>query len=65
MKHIKIDKAKRLEDSIAIWSDPKPLNDDEWELQNEDGSKHERSDEFVNAVNSIYESKKIIKEILK
>lgn len=65
MKHIKIEKAKRLEESIAMFSSPNDdLVNEKWELQNEDSSKHNKSDEFVNAIKSLNESKKLILDIL-
>ncbi len=64
MIHLKIEKAKRLEDSSAMFSNPSNLLKVEWELQNEDGSKHQKSDELMLHIENLIKAKKFIKELL-
>lgn len=66
MRHLKIDKAKILEDNIQMFSNPLTMLEVEiWELQNEDGTKHPKSDELVMHVRNLIEAKKFIKELFK
>jgi len=65
MKYIEIERAKRLEDSIGLFSNSDGRIDIEYvEIQNEDGSKHIDSDKLINASMEINKSLKIIKDIL-
>ena len=65
MKYLKIEKAKRLEDSINMFSNPSnELIKDEWELQNEDGTKHQKSDELKFHIENLKKAKQSIKELL-
>lgn len=65
MKHIKIERAKKLEQLIGLFTSSNYNRiDGEWELQNEDGTKHEKSDEFVKAVETYHQMKEVIYDIL-
>tara|TARA_R110000822_G_C15231606_1_gene485374 strand:- start:611 stop:811 length:201 start_codon:yes stop_codon:yes gene_type:complete len=65
MKHLKIEKAKRLEDSMGMFSNPSnELIKDEWELQNEDGTKHQKSDELMFHIEILIKTKQFINELL-
>ena len=70
LKTIGIERSKRLEDSIKFFSSPagnflKLIQGEGFELLNEDGTKHERSDELNLHLKNLVEAKKIINEILK
>jgi hypothetical protein len=65
MKYLKIEKAKRLEDSMSMFSNPSnELIKDEWELQNEDGTKHQKSDELMFHIENLKKAKQFINELL-
>jgi hypothetical protein len=66
MKHLKIEKAKTLENSIQMFSNPSEMLEMEiWELQNEDGTKHPKSDELMVHIRNIAKAKEFIKELFK
>jgi len=65
MKCLKIEKAKRLEDSMSMFSNPSnELIKDEWELQNEDGTKHQKSHELMFHIENLKKAKQFINELL-
>jgi len=64
MKHLKIQHVHDLEESISFCSNPYPRLLSNWELLNNDGTKHEDNDKLINAMNQIHESKKTIEKIL-
>lgn len=67
--HLKISRARSLEDSIKAFTLPTANAPEilfaEWELRNDDGTLHPESAEFVKAVKKMAKHKKTIERILK
>lgn len=63
MRYLKIEKAKEFEECLGVFSNP---NKDiiSFELQNEDGSKHEKSDELKEHLKRLLEAKEFISKLL-
>lgn len=63
-KHIKITKAKQLQESINLFTQGSIALLGDWELQNDDGTKHSQSDDFVKAVKDLTHNRNIILHLL-
>lgn len=64
-KNIKLSRAKSLQKSISLFTEGNNIDiNGDFELLNDDGSKHLQSDVFVKAVHSLKTNKAIIFNIL-
>ena len=65
-KKITISRGKDMESSIGFFSEienhPNAITE-QWELQNDDGTKHVKSDELMVHLKNLYQAKLFIKEL--